>query len=108
MRNIKSSNPQKFWIFLNQNKKPPLNLKIDSAYEHFKNMNFSEDNSGSDTDFEAFESQHMADNHVINGPISLEEIQLAVKRLKNNKSNGIDTILNEHIKYSLNLPHVQN
>ena len=45
-------------------------------------MNFSEDNSGSDTNFEAFEAQHMADNYKINGPISLDEIQLAVKRLK--------------------------
>ena len=50
----------------------------------------------------------MADNHEINGPISLEEIQSAVKLLKNNKSNGIDMILNEHIKCSLNLPHVQD
>ena len=107
MQKIKSSNPRKFWKFLNQNKKPLVNLRIDDAYEHFKNINYSEDNSDSDTDCEAFPAQNMADKDEINGPISLEEIQSAVKCLKNNKSNGIDMILNEHIKYSLNLPHVK-
>ena len=63
-------------------------MKIDSAYIHFKIMNYSEDNSCSDTDFEEFEAQHMLDNHDINGPISLKEIQSAVQRLKK-KSNGI-------------------
>ena len=72
MQKIKSSNPRKFWKFLNQNKKPLVNLKIDDAYEHFKNINYSEDNSDSDTIFEAFPAQNMAGNDEINGPISLE------------------------------------
>ena len=98
MQKIKSSNPRKFWKFLNQNKKSLVKLKIDDAYEHFKNINYSEDNPDSDTDFEAFPAQNMAGNDEINGPISLEEMQSAVECLKNNKSNGIDMILNEHIK----------
>ena len=37
MQNIKSSNPRIFWKFLNQTKKkPPVNLTVNSAYEHFK------------------------------------------------------------------------
>ena len=84
-----------------------MNLKIDDAYEHFKNINYSEDNSDTVTDFEAFPAQNMACNYEIDGPISLEGIQSPVKCLKNNKSNGIDMVLDEHIKYSLNLQHVQ-
>ena len=107
MQNIKSSNQRKFCKFLNQNKKPLVNFKFDSAHEHLKNMNYNEDRSSNDIDFEAFEAQNMTENDERNDPISLEEIKTAVKNLKNNKSNGLDMILNEHIKYSFNLPQVQ-
>ena len=37
-----------------------------------------------------------------------EKIEKAVRSLKNNKSSGLDEILNEHIKSSYNLPSMRN
>ena len=39
----------------------------------------------------------------INQPITAEEISTAIKSLKNNKSPGIDNVVNEHIKFTLNI-----
>ena len=44
----------------------------------------------------------------INGPILWTEIEKAVRSLKNNKSSGLDEILNEHIKSTYNLPSMRN
>lgn len=43
-------------------------------------------------------------NEEINGPILWFEIEKAIFNLKNNKSGGIDMIVNEHIKSSYRLP----
>ena len=39
-------------------------------------------------------------NNIINAPITREEIEKAIKSLKNNKFSGDDYILNEYIKHS--------
>ena len=39
----------------------------------------------------------------INKPITEKEILTAVKKLKNNKSPGVDNILNEHIKSTIQI-----
>ena len=38
-------------------------------------------------------------NDVINQPFSLDEIKIAIKKIKNNKASGVDNVLNEFIKY---------
>ena len=50
-----------------------MNLTIDSAHEHFKNMSHSKDTSRNDFNFEALETQNMAENDEIYGPISLKK-----------------------------------
>ena len=42
-------------------------------------------------------------NNEINQPFSEAEILKAVKNVKNNKSSGIDGILNEHIKSTIHI-----
>ena len=49
----------------------------------------------------------LTENEEINRSNTLEEIRKAVRTLKNNKSSGVDMILNEHIKYSFDIPHIQ-
>ena len=39
-------------------------------------------------------------NEIINGPITADEIEKAIKRLKNNKASSEDEIINEYIKHS--------
>ena len=37
-------------------------------------------------------------NEIINGHITIDEIEKAIKRLKNNKASSDDDIINEYIK----------
>ena len=89
---------------MTENKKPKTNLSVDMAYEYLSNINLSADINDIDTNFNYTEIPCRPENAEINSPISLEEIRQAVRCLKNNKFNGIDMILNEHIKYSFELP----
>jgi len=41
-------------------------------------------------------------NDEINGEITEQEIRKTIKQLKNNKSPGIDQIVNEQLKYTVN------
>ena len=38
-------------------------------------------------------------NYVINQPFSLDEIKIAINKVKNNKASGVDNVLNEFLKY---------
>jgi hypothetical protein len=40
-------------------------------------------------------------DNILNSPITIEEIKNVVKGLKNGKSSGIDGVINEHIKYTI-------
>ena len=109
LRKIKTSEPRKFWKFLNGNQKNTSNISVAKCFEFFKDINRSKDeeNIGQNVpennadDIEQF-------NEEINGPILWSEIEKAVRSLKNNKSSGLDEILNGHIKSSYNLPSMRN
>jgi hypothetical protein len=58
----------------------PINIFLD----YFKNLN--------QNDIERL-------NIVLNSSITADEIQKSLKKLKNNKSSGEDTIINEYLKY---------
>ena len=95
--------PRKFWRFLNGTRKCEIKLELDKARDYFSKINHCQETETSDINLN-FEPN---ENEEINIPITLEEIKKAARILKNNKSSGIDMILNEHIKHSLELPHIQ-
>ena len=108
LKNLKSSNPKDFWKIINSGEeKDKCNAPIKDLYDYFKNINNAEnikenENEAhiiSDINPDAFENINIE----INRPITKEEILKAVKNLKNNKSPGVDAILNEHIKCSIDL-----
>ena len=78
-------------------------MELDKAYEHFSKINYNQEANTSEINIDP----DLTENEEINGPISLEEIRKAVRTLKNNKSMGVDMILNEHIKYSFDIPYIQ-
>ena len=41
-------------------------------------------------------------DNILNSPITIGEIKTVVKGLKNGKSSGIDGVINEYIKYTIN------
>ena len=42
------------------------------------------------------------ENEAINRPFSLEEVELAIRKLKNNKASGVDNVINEFFKHCHN------
>lgn len=106
LRNIKTSNPKKFWKYLNGKKKDDVNITVSDAYEHFKTVNCAQDTNDPENNYDISEPSLVPENEEINVPITLKEIQKAVKCLSNNKSSGIDLIVNEHIKYTFDLPNM--
>ena len=85
---------------LNDGKRTPTQASLDDLFEHFKKVN-NPNETDEHTENPLTDDEQEKINEEINEPITENEIISAVKSLKNNKSSGIDEILNEHIKSSL-------
>jgi hypothetical protein len=66
---------------------------MEVLYNHIENL---DKNSFDDIDIDV----EMDD--ILNSIITIEEIKNVVKGLKNGKSSGIDGVINEYIKYTIN------
>jgi hypothetical protein len=123
LKNLGKSNPRKYWNILNGKKTNEIGASLNDLYEHFQNVNKGADiienenymnNENNNTDSNDQNRQNINydeantefDTNCLNNPITIEEIEKVAKTLKNNKSPGIDEILNEHIK--LSLPAMKN
>ena len=79
---------------------------LQDLYIYFKNINRSNEEESENTHLEndTINEQHSQNiNNYVNLPFTDNEIIKAVKNLKNNKSSGTDSILNEHIKATINI-----
>ena len=74
------------------------NINLDTTGQHFSEIN--RDNKNRTENLADF--QNLGLNDTINIPFTSEEISKHIRSLKNNKSQGIDNILNEFIKYCPN------
>ena len=125
LRNLKSKDSANYWKLLKgAHKKECNNISLDQFELFFKNLNKNMEN----TDFEENLNNNINNNtnnvnnnnntnnvnnntntnnneiyNLLNEPINEEEIETAVKNLKNNKSPGDDGILNEQIKSTYHL-----
>ena len=75
-----------------------MNASLNDLFEYFKKINNSVD---IDNTLNSYNIPNDL-NEQLNSPITLYELENAVKKLKNNKSSGVDDIVNEQIKMSLN------
>jgi len=67
---------------------------------HFRNIN--SENVNYDNINSSVHNCHTDNNNdILNCDITLNEIERAVKNLKNDKAYGLDNVLNEHIKTSM-------
>ena len=103
LRSLKSTNPKDYWRLLNGGKGNQTFASLDDLFEHFKKTNNSNE-TYENTEIPKTGDEPVLMNEEINAPITENEINEAAKSLKNNKSPGIDEILNEHIKTSV--PHL--
>ena len=98
LRTLKSANPKEYWNILNISKnKNSYSVHINDLYKHFKDLN-----ENSDASFNEFDTNRIMinNNNEINSDFTLDEVDNMVNKLKNNKANGIDNVINEFIRYS--------
>ena len=74
---------------------------MEVLYNHFENLNknhFDDGNIDMDIDVNNLSPEMY---NILNSLITIEEIKNVVKGLKNEKSSGIDGVINEYIKYTI-------
>lgn len=101
IRTLKTTDPRKYWKIINPQSKTDKNMApLDDLYNFFKASNTT-DSSDTDNNMNYEEVENDELNEEINTSISENEILQAVKNLKNNKSSGVDDIVNEQIKTTI-------
>ena len=97
---------KRYWKIINSSKKEDTTrASLNDFYYFFKNVNSQDDGEctqeNHSTDFNI--DENVSINNEINGNITEKEILSATKLLKNNKSSGLDNILNEYIKLTIHV-----
>ena len=104
LRDLKNKAPKQYWKILSEKKREHIKVPLDDFKEHFANLavNF-ESNIDSDVVPPTVEDIRNLDTSSLNQPFTETEIRSFVKNLKNNKAAGIDGILNEFIKHTIDV-----
>ena len=105
LRNLKKNKPKEYWKVINSSKNANnTRASLTDLYNFFKNIN-SQDDVGLSQDGYSFDFDMNGNNEInndeINQTITENEILAAIKSLKNNKSSGLDNIVNEHLKSTI-------
>ena len=109
LKTLGKTNPKVFWKILNGKKHNNVKATLSDCFDHFSKINYNvnadRDNNLENNNQPPHNSTQNQENDSIdedlNNPITAMEIEKTVRKLKNNKSNGADDILNEHIKSTL-------
>jgi hypothetical protein len=96
IRKLKSENPKEYWNIVNNTAtKIPTMPSCSSFFDFFKQMNQKPSSPTNDATV-----NDTPENVELNQAFTIEEINLCLRKLKNNKSCGQDSIINEFLKYS--------
>jgi hypothetical protein len=90
LRYSKSKNPKEFWNILKDKHRADIKADFKDLVNHFKDLN----NSDVTTDLP---NVPITPNNSINNNFTIDEIQLAINKIKRNKACGIDGIANDFI-----------
>lgn len=98
MRNLSEKQPKHYWKILNGLKRrkkanPP---DLNDLYNYFKDLNTSDYNDEDIPPNVIFQNEN--NQNCLNAAFTEAEILRCIKNLKNNKSPGLDGVLNEYIK----------
>ena len=97
LRNLKDNNPRQFWSLIkDKNKESLKEIEMNTLFEHFRNLN-----KGNDDNQPNLLDMQIEGNEHLDAPVTEEEVRKITTKLKNNKSPGIDGIVNEYIKYGI-------
>ncbi|XP_033729163.1 nonsense-mediated mRNA decay protein 2-like [Pecten maximus] len=108
LKTMKSKNPRDYWKLLkgNGNRKPKGKIPLDTFFNFYKDLNASVDDGitdlheGHDGITDVHEGHDGPINEFLNSDITKDEVEKAIRSLKNNKSCSDDNITNEYIKCS--------
>ena len=100
VRQLKSTDPRKYWKLINIRQVSQVQATLEDLYEHFKELS---DNSAQvdNVDRHAGDAQQGFDSTDLDKPFDEAEIKTVAQKLTASKSPGTDIILNEYIKASL-------
>lgn len=100
LRTAKTRDPKYFWSTLSDKRNKKIIPKVDlvDLFKHFKTLNKVDESHEND-----FPRPSNSNNEELDYAITESEISAAVKLIKNGKACGTDSILNEHIKSTLDL-----
>ena len=100
LRNLKSDKPKEYWNILNPKKHQTNNsINLDPLHSHFKAINRQAINGDANITLDDIPE---GGDEILNNDFTLLEINKLINKLKNNKSSGIDNVINEFLKYSPN------
>ena len=103
LKNLKYAKPREFWKIINSiDDKNRDTAPLQDLYNYFKNINQEKETEKEEVQSKNEQPSQNINMH-INQPFTDSEIIKAVKNLKNNKSHGTDSILNEHIKATIDI-----
>ena len=100
LRILKNGNSKLFWKLIKGNKKEKISIPLELFKTHFMELAVESTNTPT---FNLDQDENLGDldTTVLNRPFNGDEIMKFVKDLKNNKAAGIDEIINEFIKCSI-------
>jgi len=101
LRVLKTSKPKEYWNILNcasKGQKESLNPPAEDLLKHFRDMNKTSNPTSESPILSKGPIDLHPSNDILNRPIDTEEIKKAIHNLTNNKSSGLDGVLNEYIK----------
>lgn len=98
---LSKDNSKAFWKKIKRKKKKQQNLSCDFD-THFKNLYESNTSTVSENVNAVLNAFDINENEIkddfLDKPFSLQELDFAIKKLKHNKSQGSDNVLNEFLK----------
>ena len=83
-----------------QRSQPRNNINVNTWFTHFRGLLEDEQQQRDNDNVGLYDDEDCNDNdnYVLNRPISLEEVLIALNRLKNRKAAGPDGIIGEMLK----------
>ena len=101
LRSLRSSNPKDYWAILNSNdKKVASKISTQILFEHFKKLNQNPAKTSGEASLDSPDPSTIEDMTPFNLPFTDDEISKFVTKLRNGKSSGLDSIINEFLKHS--------
>jgi hypothetical protein len=99
---LKKTNSKEYWKTVYGKKKSECPISLEDMLNHFKALNMQENVTvNPDENNVSSENDPRLVTDSLNCPITVEEIEKAIKKLKNGKASGIDKLYNEYIKNSV-------